>query len=61
MKPKKSKPLLKYTPLNDRLFKYLTAARSIEDEGALESLRSLTEAMGKDLSNMQIGRDRGRS
>ncbi len=59
MKPKKAKPLLKYTPLNDRLFKYLTAARSVENEGALESLRSLTEAMGKDLANMQIGRDQG--
>ena len=61
MKPKKAKkirPLLKYTPLNDRLFKYLTAARSIENEGALESLRSLTEAMG-DIAEMQIGRDQG--
>ena len=61
MKPKKAKknrPLLKYTPLNDRLFKYLSAARSIGNEGALESLRSLTEAMG-DIAEMQIGRDQG--
>jgi caffeoyl-CoA O-methyltransferase len=61
MKPKKSKkirPLLKYTPLNDRLYKYLYAARSHENEGALESLRALTEAMG-DIAEMQIGRDQG--
>jgi caffeoyl-CoA O-methyltransferase len=58
MKPKKTKPLLKYTPLNGRLFKYLCAARSVENEGALESLRSVTEAMG-DIAEMQIGRDQG--
>src|ERR1700722_1924856 len=58
MKPKKIKTLLKYTPLNDRLFKYLCAARSVENEGALESLRSVTEAMG-DIAEMQIGRDQG--
>jgi caffeoyl-CoA O-methyltransferase len=58
MKPKKIKPLLKYTPLNDRLFKYLCAARSVENEGALESLRALTEGMG-DIAEMQIGRDQG--
>jgi caffeoyl-CoA O-methyltransferase len=54
----KPKPLLKYTKLNDRVFKYLCGARTPDPDRVLESLRAATEAMG-DIAEMQIGRDQG--
>jgi caffeoyl-CoA O-methyltransferase len=61
MKPhpgRKRKTVLKYTPLNDRLFRYLCESRSGTNDRVLEELRAETEALG-DIAEMQIGRDQG--
>ena len=54
----KRKTVLKYTPLNDRLYRYLCECRSGTNDRVLEELRAETEAMG-DIAEMQIGRDQG--
>ncbi len=61
MKPKragKKRSLLKYTPVNDRLYQYLCDCRSHTNDRVLESLRAETDAMGG-IARMQIGRDQG--
>src|SRR5258708_36557354 len=57
LRPKR-KAVLKYTPLNDRLYRYLCECRSGTNDRVLEELRAETEAMG-DIAEMQIGRDQG--
>ena len=54
----RAKPILKYTPLNDRLFRYVCACGAGPRDGLLEALRAETAAMG-DLAEMQIGQDQG--
>ncbi|HEX4645299.1 MAG TPA: class I SAM-dependent methyltransferase [Verrucomicrobiae bacterium] len=61
MKPhlrSRRKTVLKYTPLNDRLYRYLCGSRSSANDHVLEGLRAETEALG-DIAEMQIGRDQG--
>lgn len=48
----------KYTPLNDRLYAYLTAQRSHADEEVLRMLREETAQLGED-SVMQISPEQG--
>ncbi len=52
------KPLPKFTPLNDRLFRYLCEARTNASDRVLEDLRTETAALGE-ISMMQIGQDQG--
>jgi caffeoyl-CoA O-methyltransferase len=52
------KPILKYTPLNDRLFRYVCACGAGRRDGLLEELRTETAALG-DIAEMQIGPDQG--
>jgi len=52
------KPILKYTPLNDRLFRYVCACGAGRRDGLLEALRAETAALG-DIAEMQIGPDQG--
>ena|SRR5579863_7660086 len=49
---------LKYTPLNDRLYRYLCERRSRSDNRALAALRAETTALGE-IAMMQIGPDQG--
>jgi caffeoyl-CoA O-methyltransferase len=57
--PKSSaKPLLKFTPLNARLFGYLCDCRSGGKDRVLEDLRRATAKLGE-VSWMQIGPDQG--
>lgn len=59
MKKRATKPELKYTELNDRLYHYLCASRSAQPaDRVLEALRRETEALGE-IAMMQIGRDQG--
>jgi caffeoyl-CoA O-methyltransferase len=51
----RGKSILKYTPLNDRLFRYICDARS---DRILEALRAETGALGE-IAEMQIGPDQG--
>jgi caffeoyl-CoA O-methyltransferase len=53
-----AKPILKYTPLNDRLFRYVCACGAGRRDAALEALRAETAALG-DIAEMQIGPDQG--
>jgi caffeoyl-CoA O-methyltransferase len=55
---KKSKTILKYTPLNDRLFHYLCECRSHTVDRVLDDLRKKTAALGE-IAEMQIGADQG--
>jgi caffeoyl-CoA O-methyltransferase len=57
MKPR-AKPILKYTALNDRLFRYVCACGSGRRDGVLEALRAETAALGE-IAEMQIGPDQG--
>jgi caffeoyl-CoA O-methyltransferase len=62
MKPKRvrpAKPPPKYTLLNDRSYAYLCACRSGGADAVLDSLRARTEALGPEISRMQIGPDQG--
>jgi caffeoyl-CoA O-methyltransferase len=52
------KAILKYTPLNDRLFRYVCACGAGQRDGLLEALRTETAALG-DIAEMQIGQDQG--
>ena len=52
------KPILKYTPLNDRLFRYVCACGAGRRDAVLEALREETAALGDD-AQMQIGPDQG--
>src|SRR5271154_2314658 len=54
----RTKPILKYTALNDRLFRYVCACGAGQRDGALEALRAETAALG-DIAEMQIGQDQG--
>ena len=49
---------LKYTSLNDRLYRYVCACRSDAGDPILEALRATTESLG-DISRMQISREQG--
>jgi caffeoyl-CoA O-methyltransferase len=55
---RRRKPILKYTPLNDRLFRYVCACGAGRRDGLLEALRTETRALG-DIAEMQIGPDQG--
>jgi caffeoyl-CoA O-methyltransferase len=57
-KKTRPKPILKYTPLNDRLFRYICACGAGRRDTLLEALRAETAALG-DISEMQIGPDQG--
>jgi caffeoyl-CoA O-methyltransferase len=54
----RAKPILKYTALNDRLFRYVCAFGAGRRDRALEALRAETAALG-DIAEMQIGPDQG--
>jgi caffeoyl-CoA O-methyltransferase len=54
----RAKPILKYTPLNDRLFRYICACGAGRHDRVLEALRAETAALG-DLAEMQVGPDQG--
>jgi len=54
----KVKPLLKYTPLNDRLFQYVCQCRSQASDRVLNALRMETAGLGE-IAEMQIGPDQG--
>lgn len=51
-------PILKYTPLDDSLFRYLCDCRSDAGHGVMEDLRHETATLGE-ISEMQIGPDQG--
>lgn len=57
-KQNKSVPGSKFTPLNDRLFRYVCQTRSRASDPVLEALRKETTALGE-ISMMQIGPDQG--
>jgi caffeoyl-CoA O-methyltransferase len=50
--------MLKYTPLNDRLFRYICQCSGGAQDATLEALRAETAALGE-ISMMQIGPDQG--
>jgi caffeoyl-CoA O-methyltransferase len=52
------KPILKYTPVNDRLFRYIQAFGAGGGDRVSEALRSETAALGE-IAEMQIGPDQG--
>jgi caffeoyl-CoA O-methyltransferase len=54
----KNKPILKFTPLNKRLFQYICDCRGGGRDPVLEALRAETAAFGE-ISQMQIGPDQG--
>jgi caffeoyl-CoA O-methyltransferase len=54
----RAKPILKYTALNDRLFRYVCACGAGRRDRSLEALRAETAALG-DIAEMQIGPDQG--
>lgn len=58
MKKSKSHPILKYTPLNDRLFGYVCDQRSHPDDSVLAALQRETATLGE-IAEMQIGPDQG--
>jgi caffeoyl-CoA O-methyltransferase len=55
---KRAKPILKYTPLNDRLFRYVCDCGADRHDSVLEALRAETAALGE-IAEMQIGPDQG--
>src|SRR5580693_5689014 len=55
---KRAHSILKYTPLNDRLFRYVCACGAGPRDALLEALRTETAALG-DIAEMQIGPDQG--
>jgi caffeoyl-CoA O-methyltransferase len=50
---------LKFVSLNTRLYKYIDACRSRDDDRALDALRAETVKKFPDVAMMQIGRDQG--
>jgi caffeoyl-CoA O-methyltransferase len=54
----RAKPILKYTALNDRLFRYVCACSDGQCDGVLKALRAETAALGE-VAEMQIGPDQG--
>ena len=56
-RPKKQ-PILKYTPLNDNLFRYICECRTKASNGVMEDLRKETATLGE-VAEMQIGPDQG--
>jgi caffeoyl-CoA O-methyltransferase len=54
----RAKPILKYTALNDRLFRYVCAGSGRRHDDVMEALRTETAALG-DIAEMQIGPDQG--
>jgi len=58
MKKQPKKPMPKFTPLNDGLFRYLCACRSHASDRVLDDLRRETAALGE-IAMMQIGPDQG--
>jgi caffeoyl-CoA O-methyltransferase len=56
--PTRAKPILKYTALNDRLFRYICACGADRRDRVLEALRAETAALGE-IAEMQIGPDQG--
>lgn len=62
MKTKKQrppKPVLKFTPLNQRLFRYICGSRSNARDRVLDDLRKETTATTGEFAMMQIGPDQG--
>jgi caffeoyl-CoA O-methyltransferase len=57
-KQRPARPILKFTPLNERLFRYVCATRSHAADRVLDDLRKETAKLGE-LSYMQIGPDQG--
>jgi caffeoyl-CoA O-methyltransferase len=57
-KQNKQRPMLKFTPLNDRLFRYVCDSRSHASDRVLDALRQETAALGE-IAEMQIGPDQG--
>ena len=55
---RRAQPILKYTALNDRLFRYVCACGAGKRDASLEALRAETAALG-DIAEMQIGPDQG--
>jgi caffeoyl-CoA O-methyltransferase len=55
---RRPKQLLKFTPLNDRLFRYVCETRTNAADPLLDGLRQETAALGE-TSMMQIGPDQG--
>ncbi len=53
-----ARPILKFTPLNERLFKYVCDCCGNANDAVLEALRAETAALGE-ISMMQIGPDQG--
>jgi caffeoyl-CoA O-methyltransferase len=51
-------PILKFTPLNNRLFRYICDCRADAGDAVLEALRGETAALGE-IAMMQIGPDQG--
>jgi caffeoyl-CoA O-methyltransferase len=54
----RGEPILKYTPLNDRLFRYISAVGAGRRDRVLDALRGETAALGQ-IAEMQIGPDQG--
>lgn len=57
-RPSRNKVLLKYTPLNDGLFRYVSGCRSHAGDRVLLALRQETAKLGE-IAEMQIGPDQG--
>lgn len=55
----RAKPILKYTALNDRLFRYVCACSAGQGDGVLEALRTETAAWGT-LRKCRLGRTKAR-
>ncbi len=54
----RAKPILKYTALNDRSFRYICDRSSAQHDRVLKALRAETETLGE-IAEMQIGPDQG--
>ena len=50
---------IKYVPLNDRLYGYLSALRSDADDPLLRELRVETAALGEEVAKCQVSDDQG--
>lgn len=57
-KQPKNRPILKFTPLNDELFRYVCRRRSHASDRVLDDLRKETAALGE-IALLQIGPDQG--
>ena len=54
----RAKPILKYTALNDHLFRYICDCAGRHHDSVLEALRAETATLGE-IAEMQIGPDQG--